>query len=228
MTTDTNNQTSDMDACKASMSASGDPAQGPGNPELRVTVVGAVFAAIAVSLVLGLPDGDVATVPAPMWLFAVLTVGFAFAELSVFRFIFRRESLAFSLSEIPFALSLVYLAPGPAMAARVVGAIAVILLIRRAPLYKVAFNTAMFMFEVAVALVVFRGILDVWGADDSRFVIAAIVALFVCGIVSSVVVSVAISQFEGKLIGRIASELRVAWWLFLSTPPSLAWCWRWR
>ena len=50
--------------------------------------------------------------PAPWWLLPVLTVGFAVAEFSVFRFIFRRESLAFSLSEIPLALSLVYLAPG--------------------------------------------------------------------------------------------------------------------
>jgi len=197
------------------MSASGNQSAGVGHPERRVTLVTAMLVAAALGLLVVLPNGDEAMVPAPMWLFPVLTLGFVVAELSVFRFIFRRESLAFSLSEIPLALSFVYLAPGPAMAARVLGAIAVVVLIRRAPPYKVAFNTGMFMFEVAVAVLVFRGIIDLWGADDNHFVVAAIVAMVVCGIVSSIMVSVAISQFEGKLFARIASELRVAWWLFL-------------
>ena len=43
------------------------------------------------------------------------------------------------------------------MTARVVGAMAVILIIRRPPAYKVAFNTGMLLFEVAVAVLVFRG-----------------------------------------------------------------------
>ena len=215
MTTNIDIQTSDMDAPEASMSASGERSPDVGHPERRVTLVAVMLAAAAVFLVRALPNGDEALVPSPMWLLLVLTLGYAVAEFSVFRFIFRRESLAFSLSEIPLALSFVYLAPGPAMAARVVGAITVVVLIRRAPPYKVVFNTGMFMFEVAVAVVVFRGVIDAWGADDNHFVVAAIVSLIVCGVVSSIMVSLAISQFEGKLLNRIGSELRVAWWLFL-------------
>ena len=156
------------------MSASGPRLPGNSHPERRVTFVAVVLAAVAVALLVALPNGDEAVVPAPMWLLPVLTLGFVIAELSVFRFIFRRESFAFSLSEIPLALSFVYLAPGPAMAARVLGAITVVVLIRRPPPYKVVFNTGMFMFEVAVAVVVFRGIIDMWGADDNHFVVAAI------------------------------------------------------
>ena len=169
----------------------------------------------AIGLVLTLPDARVAEVPAPWWLLGVLTVSFAVAERSIFRFIFRRQALAFSLSEIPLALSLVYLPPGQAMLARVVGAMAVILIIRRPPASKVAFNAGMLLFEVAVAVLVFRGFIDVWGDSSSHYVVAAIVALIACGVVSSIMVSLAISQFEGRLLNRITSELRVAWWLFL-------------
>ena len=82
-------------------------------------------------------------------------------------------------------------------------------------MYKVAFNAGMFTFEVAIAVLVFRTVVDLWGPGQNHFVVAAIVALVVCGIVSSIIVSVAISQFEGRLLSRIGSELRVAWWLFL-------------
>ena len=214
MTSNTDTQNSDMDALEASMSAS-EESVGSAHPERRVTLLAFTLAVVAVSLVLTLPDVGVAQVSAPWWLLPVLTVGFALAEFSVFRFIFRRESLAFSLSEIPLALSLVYLAPGAAMTARVVGAMAVILIIRRPPAYKVAFNTGMLLFEVAVAVLVFQGIVDLWGNGGSHYVVAAIVSLIVCGVVSSIIVSLAISQFEGNLLSRIASELRVAWWLFL-------------
>ncbi len=214
MTSNTDTQNSDMDALEASMSAS-EESVGSAHPERRVTLLAFTLAVVAVSLVLTLPDVGVAQVSAPWWLLPVLTAGFALAEFSVFRFIFRRESLAFSLSEIPLALSLVYLAPGAAMTARVVGAMAVILIIRRPPAYKVAFNTGMLLFEVAVAVLVFQGIVDLWGNGGSHYVVAAIVSLIVCGVVSSIIVSLAISQFEGNLLSRIASELRVAWWLFL-------------
>ena len=201
--------TSEMGVLRAPISAS------TAHPELRVTMIAFVLAVVGGGLLLTSSDAREAAIPSPMWLLPMLAVGFVIAELSVFRFIFRRESLAFSLSEIPFAMSLVYLAPGPAVAARLIGAMIVILVIRRPPLYKAVFNAAMFIFEVAIAVVVFRSVVALWGPDANHFVVAAIVAMVVCGIVSSIIVSLAISQFEGQWWSRIASELRVAWWLFL-------------
>jgi len=191
------------------------PASAPSHPERRVAVLAVLLTVAGVSLLLASPDAGDAVVPSSLWLVPVLAVAFAVAEFSIFRFIFRRESLAFSLSEIPLAMCLVYLAPGPAVVARVVGAMAVILILRRPPLHKVAFNTGMFIFDVAIAVLVFRGIIELWGPGDHHFVVAAIVAMIVCGIVSSIIVSIAIAQFEGQLLSRIASELRVAWWLFV-------------
>jgi diguanylate cyclase (GGDEF)-like protein len=122
--------------------------------------------------------------------------------------------MAFSLSEIPLAFSLVYLAPGPALAVRVLGALLVVLLVRL-PLYKVALNLGLFTFEVVLAFTVFRGLLESMGSGDTQLVFAAIVATLVCGVVSFIIVSFAIAQFEGGLWSRVSGELRVAWWLYI-------------
>ncbi len=108
-----------------------------------------------------------------------------------------------------------YLAPGPAFVARAVGSLAVILFMRRPPLFKVVFNVAAIAFELTLGYVVFRGFLGEWGDADMQLVIGAILATGIAGIVSSILVSVAISRFEGDLWGRILTELRLAWWLFL-------------
>jgi diguanylate cyclase (GGDEF)-like protein len=184
------------------------------SPERRVEVLAVLLVAVAAALLLTLPDLTEATRPSPPVVMVLLAVGFAVAELTVFKFTFRRESMGFSLSEIPLAFSLVYLAPGPALAARVLGAMAVMLFFRL-PFYKQALNVAMFAFEVAFAFVVFRGIIESIGSGDTQLVVAAIATTAISGLVSSMVVSTAISQFEGGLWNRIGSELRLAWWLFL-------------
>ncbi len=209
--------TTDSDAQKTEVGASQAPTSAfvPLHPRRRVTALAALLFVAGVSLTLAIPDRTESMIPAPAAFFAILVVAFALTEFSVFRVIFRRESIAFSLSEIPLAFSLVYLAPGASIAARVTGAVAMLVIMRRPPLYKLALNVGVFTFEVAVAVLVFRGLIDLWGASDHHIVVAVIVATIVCGIVSSVIVSLAISQFEGGLWSRIASELRVAWWLFL-------------
>ena len=174
-----------------------------------------VLTVFAVALILTVPDVTESTRPSPAILWAVLAVGFAVTEVTVFKFTFRRESISFSISEIPLALSLVYLAPGPAVGIRLLGYIAVVIFRFRLPLLKVALNLAMFTFEVALGFVVFRGIIQFVGSGDTQLVLAAIVTTAICGLVSSMIVSLAISQFEGGLWSRIGTELRVAWWLFL-------------
>ena len=185
------------------------------HPERDVVLISVVLAVLSVGLFLTVPDLGDATRPTSWALFAAIIVGYAFTEYSVFRFQFRRESIAFSLSEIPLAFSLVFLAPGPALAARALSTFTVILVVRRPPLYKFVFNVGAVAFEVALAYVVFRGIVHSWGSDDTQLVVAVIVATGVVAIVTSILVSLAISRFEGDLLGRIGSELRLAWWLFL-------------
>jgi diguanylate cyclase (GGDEF)-like protein len=179
-----------------------------------VELLGALLITAAGVLFFALPDVADSTRPSPPWVVVAILVAFAATEITVFKFTFRRESMAFSLSEIPLAFSLVYLAPGPAVAVRVFGSLAIVALIRL-PLYKVVLNVGLFAFEVVLAFTVFRGVIRSLGSGDMQLVVAAIVATAVCAFVSSIIVSVAISQFEGGLWSRTSTELSVAWWLFL-------------
>ena len=71
------------------------------HPERDVVLISFVLAVLSVGLFLTLPDLETATRPTSWALFAAIMVGYAFTEYSVFRFHFRREAIAFSLSEIP-------------------------------------------------------------------------------------------------------------------------------
>ncbi len=130
-------------------------------------------------------------------------------EITVFRFMFRREGIAFSLSEVPLVFCLVYLAPGPAFVARAVASMSVIVLMRRLPPYKLVFNVSAIAFELSLAYVLFRGFVGLCGEGDTQIVVAAILATGVGGIVSSILVSVAISRFEGDLWARAPDRTAV-------------------
>ena len=166
-----------------------------------------VLIAATVLLALSLVDPSTAVRPSGIWVTVAILAAFAAVEFSVFRFTFRRESLAFSLSEIPLAFSLVYLGLWPAIAVRIVGVMSMIMLVRRPPPYKAALNVGMFAFEMCLAFVVFRGIVDLADTGNTVMVVAAIAATAICGVVSSMIVSIAISRFEGGLWQRIGSEL---------------------
>ena len=184
------------------------------HPQRDVGGVSLFLLLASIGLAVTIPDIGRSTLPSPWWAVLAIAAGFTLTEVSVFRFLFRRESIAFSLSEIPLAFALVFLAPGPALVARAVGSLTIILMMRRPPLFKIAFNVAAIAFELVLAYVVFRGVVGAWGDADTLLVVAAILATGMGGIVSSILVSVAISRFEGDLWARILSELRLAWWLF--------------
>ncbi len=173
-----------------------------------------MLAFVAGCVLVALPDGNEATRPSPAGVALVLLLAFAATEVTVFEFAFRREAAAFSLSEIPLAFALVYLPPSLAISVRVLGPVVVYLLILRQPLYKLILNIGMFTFEVVVAFAVFRGVIGVAGLDDAQVIVAAILATAVGGMVSFVVVPVAIAQFDGGLWRMVGNQIRVAWWFY--------------
>ena len=77
-----------------------------------------VCAAVGFAL---LPDVAFSTRYTSWWLLPVIAVAYGLAERTVFHFEFRREAISFSLSEVPTAFALLYLAPGPGLAARLIG-----------------------------------------------------------------------------------------------------------
>jgi diguanylate cyclase (GGDEF)-like protein len=180
-----------------------------------VVLLSVFLVLVAGGLYVTLLDEEQATKPSSFLVFAAVAIGFGVAEFSVFRLLFRREAIAFSVSEIPMAFCLLWLAPGPGLLARAIITLPVILVVRRPPAFKFVFNVAMFTFELAFAYVLFWGFVGTWGDGDTQLVMAAIFATGIGGVVSSILVSVVISRFEGDLWGRILTELRLAWWLFL-------------
>jgi diguanylate cyclase (GGDEF)-like protein len=151
-----------------------------------------------------------------MVLLPALVAGFALAEYSVFRFVFRRESVAFSLSEIPLAFALVYLAPVPRHSSYGSGAHCDHCRVRRPPPYKIVLNIGMFAVETALAFVVFRGIVARGGNTDTVLVVAAIVCSDRDGrrVLDSWSGSPSRAS-KGGLWQRLAGEFGVAWWLFV-------------
>jgi diguanylate cyclase (GGDEF)-like protein len=184
-------------------------------PETDVVLYSIVLAAVTAVATLAIPDVWNSTRPAGTWLVVVVAVGFALSERTIFHLEFDRQAIGFSVSEVPTAIALVFLAPGPAIGARLVGSALVLVLLRKTPLYKLLFNLSLFALELVLSFIVLRGILDLVGTTDAEVVMATIVAMVVASLLGSVLVSIAISIFEGSMLERIMSELRVAWWLFV-------------
>ncbi len=141
--------------------------------------------------------------------------GFALAEYSVFRFSFRRETLVFSLSEIPLAFALVYLAPIPALIIRAA----------RRNGDDPGCSPASYLQDCLEHRDVRRRdgagirrlprLVELGGNTDTVLVLAAIAVAIVMGFLSSTIVGIAISRFEGGLWQWLVGEFGVAWWLFI-------------
>ena len=173
----------------------------------------ALVAAAAAAVTLLIPDFASSGHPAPWWVVPIIAIAFAAAEKTVFHFEFRREAISFSLSEVPMAFALVYLAPGPAIAARVIGSLAVISFQWRSRYYKLLFNTAVFALEVAIAYQVVRFAVGRWPDSSVALLVAIVPATALATIVGSVLFSIAIALVEGNARERLTGELRVTAWM---------------
>jgi diguanylate cyclase (GGDEF)-like protein len=179
----------------------------------RVCGVAALLAISAVGATLLLPDLGRATRSSPWWVIPLLAVAFGVAERTVFHFEFRREAISFSLSEVPTAFALLYLAPGPAIAARIIGSMAIISLQWRSRYYKLLFNASLFAFETAIAYHVVRFAVRHWPDSSVAALLALVPATALATVVGSVFVSVAIALVEGEFRTRLVGELKLSAWM---------------
>jgi diguanylate cyclase (GGDEF)-like protein len=166
------------------------------------------MAALAGLLWWGHPDMAKAWVPSSWWSLPVLAAAFALATAFPLYIQYRREAIAYSLSELPAAMALVFLGIGPAIGARVVGGLVALLLARRSSVHKSLFNAALFALEMTVSFRVFHLIMHDERGTGTRFFFAVVVSLFVAALVDTVLVSWAISRFEGGFAVRLRAELR--------------------
>lgn len=169
-----------------------------------------VIAAVAYAF---LPDRDSSLLPASWWVLPALGVLFAVSEIAVFHFEFRREAITFSLSEVPTAFALLFLAPGPAVLARVVGAIISLAVIRRSKWFKMLFNAALFTTETILSFHLMRAITGTGHPSPVRTALAIVPATAVATITGGVLVSLIIAMIEGDLGRRLRAELRISTWM---------------
>ena len=158
-------------------------------------VVWAAAVAGCVELLLVRPQVDGGRAWSPVWLLAV-TVGFVAAEVLVVHLRIGREAYAFSLMEIPLVLGLFYVRPDLLVFCRVVGAALVFVWERRAA-QKALFNCSLFALETVGAVAIWNAVRGPSDALGPQAWLATGLAVLFTSMVSSTMVSVAITIATG-------------------------------
>ena len=155
--------------------------------------------------------------PAAGWLPVAVALLFGVSVIAVFHVEFRREALSFSLSEVPIAIAVIFLAPVAGVGARLVGAFLALVIIRKPPRFKLLFNLGTFTAEIAIAYAIAYSLLRNGDPSDTKIVLVVTAATFAGSVAGSVGVSIAMSRFEGDTRRRVVNELKTAWILLVNS-----------
>ena len=156
------------------------------------------FLALAAVLVYVLGVQHLEPLPAPIRLeWWMLVVPFAFVEIFVVHFQFRRDTHSFSLSEIPLVLGLFFMAPDQLLLAQLIGAGGALWLHRKQPLLKLVFNLSNLAFCTGLATLLFHAV--VWDEPLGRSGwVGTFAAAIAADLLSLVMIVWAISLAAGK------------------------------
>ena len=159
-------------------------------------VNGALVAA-AVALVLG-PIQAAAPIGSPQLSWFALAAVVAACELWPVNLQFRRSAHAFSLTDLPVALGLIFATGTDFIAGLAVGTVAA-LIIARLPLIKIVFNVAQYVVATGIGLVVLRLIAGAQPEFGPWLWVAIFVAMQLSGVVTIGLLATAIGLAEGPL-----------------------------
>jgi diguanylate cyclase (GGDEF)-like protein len=147
----------------------------------------------------------------------VVAFAFVLAERMVFNVEARNEAVGYTPSEVALATAILILAPVEVVIARLVGSIIGMTLVRRPPLFKLVFNGAHLALEAVLALLIFRWLQSFADGGFAQSWLALVASLSVALLAGSVLVTVAIAQFDGDLGKRLKRSLVTAPVLHLPT-----------
>jgi diguanylate cyclase (GGDEF)-like protein len=133
--------------------------------------------------------------PLPWWL---LTALFYLAEVRVVHLQFQREAHSYSLSELPLVVGLFLAAPGELVFAYTLGAAAGLVIHRRPPPLKLAFNVALFGLNAGVAVALFHLLMPLAGWGLAGAWVAAFVTTTTVTLLGLVLINVAIRLAQGR------------------------------
>jgi diguanylate cyclase (GGDEF)-like protein len=140
------------------------------------------------------------------WL--ALAAGFAMTEACVLHLTIGRQAHSFAFAEIPLVVGLLYLPAHELLSARLVGTTVALLVFRRLPLMKVAFNLAQYALGVVVALSVWRMVAnaDLGSPVTSIAVLSAMLAAaFVSALAVNAVMWLVEERRAASVFGRTLS-----------------------
>ena len=141
----------------------------------------------------------------PIPWFALIAMVYV-AEITVVHLRFHRHAHSFSMSEVPIVLGLFAAAPIALIFAQI-GFTLALLINRRQPPMKLAFNVAQQTFQVALAVIVFRLIAAFGDPEGFSGWIAAIVAMQISVLLANVLINAAIRFSGGSLDVREQLEV---------------------
>ncbi len=190
------------------------PTRATEHAQRQIGLMAAAMALTTVGLVGLVPERSESTLDAGPWAFVLTAVLFAAFEYTVFNVQFREQGIAFSLSEIPLALALVFLAPPVAIGARLLLSVPVLVVLRHNRGVKLVFNSVLFALEIAVAVLVYRSLVEVFGDAPGWLVASVVLTLVASAVLTSILISWAVSRYEGSFRERVVDELTATWWMY--------------
>ena len=163
---------------------------------IRVGALGLLVAGLAAAIyALALNGLDApGELRVPWW---TLVLVFLVAEASVVHLHFRSEAHSLSLSEAGLVFGLFFASPFGLISAQLAGASLALLAFRRQRPLKVAFNLAQFALSSCLALLIFRALTDLAGAEGPLAWVAALAAAGAASLTGVGLVGVAIALSEG-------------------------------
>jgi diguanylate cyclase (GGDEF)-like protein len=139
----------------------------------------------------------------PWWLVAI---AFAVAERGVVHLHFRKGAHSFSLADIPLVFALIFTSAHGVVLGCLVGSTSMLLLDRRLPPIKLAFNVAQLALATLVTEIVIHALAPAHGIGPLTWV-AALIAMQVGGFLTVLLIACAISLSEGlvgiRTVGRM-------------------------
>jgi diguanylate cyclase (GGDEF)-like protein len=169
----------------------------------------AALAALAGALFLAVRPFEAVEAPLelPFWAFVVM---FFVTDACMLHLHFRRDAHSFTLAEIPLVLGLFFISPAALIAARLLGAVPALLLVRRQTPVKLFFNLALFLVDAALAVLIFRALAQFEGALATPNLIAVFVATGCTSVLSMFLIFTAISLSERELrLKHLPSSLQL-------------------
>jgi diguanylate cyclase (GGDEF)-like protein len=157
----------------------------------------AAMLAVATLLYLG-PIDDARAITAPHLPWYLVAVAVAACELWPVKLHFRRSAHAFSLTDIPVTLALIF-ASGPQFIGGLAIGTAVAMAIARLPLIKLTFNMAQYVLTIGLGLVVMRLITGPDPEFGPLLWLGAFVATQLSGVLTILLLAAAMTLADGRL-----------------------------